>query len=136
MELNSELAVLSACNTGSGELVKGEGVMNMARGFINAGCSSTLMSMWSVDDCATSDIMLRFYEGLKKGLNKDEALRAAKLSYLESVSKTKMHPYYWAAFVPFGDMAAMEIGGKSNLLYYLLPIGLIVLLFLFFRLKK
>ena len=136
MELNSELAVLSACNTGSGELVKGEGVMNMARGFINAGCSSTLMSMWSVDDCATSDIMLRFYEGLKKGLKKDEALRAAKLSYLQSVSKTKMHPYYWAAFVPFGDMAVMDIGERSKLLFYLIPLGLLLLLFLFYKRRK
>ncbi|MEM9547928.1 MAG: CHAT domain-containing tetratricopeptide repeat protein [Bacteroidota bacterium] len=111
LELNTELAVLSACNTGSGELLKGEGVMNLARGFINAGCSSTLMSMWSVDDCATSELMQLFYEGIKNGLNKDEALRQAKITYLNSATKTKLHPYYWAAFVPFGDMKALELSG-------------------------
>ena len=135
LELNAQLAVLSACNTGSGELIKGEGVLSLARGFIQAGCSSTVMSMWSVDDCATSDIMIYFYEGLKDGLSKDKALKAAKSKYLESVDKSKMHPYYWAAFVPFGDMEAVEIGGTFHLFYIILPIAFIFLLFLFVRKK-
>jgi len=139
LELDTELAVLSACNTGSGELLKGEGVMNLARGFINAGCSSTLMSMWSVDDCTTSDLMQLFYKQLKNNLNKDEALQRAKIEYLNSANKSKLHPYYWAAFIPFGDMKAMDL--KSD--WYqstALPIGLIILAFGFFifyrRIKK
>ena len=134
LELSAELAVLSACNTGSGELVKGEGVMSLARGFINAGCSSTLMSIWSVDDCATSDIMLRFYEGLKKGLKKDEALRTAKLNYLDSVSKTKKHPYYWAAFVQFGDVKVMDF--KSSVRWLLWFGGFILLVGLGYLLRR
>lgn len=132
LELKTELAVLSACNTGSGKLIKGEGVMNLARGFINAGCSSTLMSMWSVDDCATSDIMYSFYKNLKGGARKDEALQSAKIAYLKEVSKTKMHPYYWAAFVSFGDMEAIEFKSQSNWLFYFIPAGLLILVVLFF----
>lgn len=137
MELHAELAVLSACNTGSGKLIKGEGVMSLARGFINAGCSSTLISMWSVDDCATSDIMFNFYEGIKAGLTKEKALKAAKLKYLETVDKAKMHPYYWAAFLPFGEMEAIEM--KTNAFKWYYPLAGIALLFLgyffFFRKK-
>lgn len=137
LELNTELAVLSACNTGSGELLKGEGVMNLARGFINAGCSSTLMSMWAVDDCATADLMLLFYKEIKKGLDKDEALRRAKIEYITSANKTKLHPYYWAAFVPFGDMKPMELKRVwySNIAL-LIGIGLIGFAALFFYYRR
>ncbi len=135
MNLNAELAVLSACNTGSGELVKGEGVMSLARGFINAGCASTLMSMWSVDDCATSDIMLRFYEGLKNKLPKDQALREAKLSYLDNASKSKTHPYYWAAFVQFGDISALDLKQSFDFRYLLATVGILLALGLFFKNK-
>jgi len=136
LELNAELAVLSACNTGSGELIKGEGVMSLARSFINAGCASTLMSLWSVDDCATSDIMVHFYEGIKGGEKKEEALQNAKLNYLQSSSRTKMHPYYWAAFVPFGDMAPIQLQSQWNSLLYLLPIVLLFIIGFFFFRKK
>ena len=139
LQLNTELAVLSACNTGTGELLKGEGVMNLARGFINAGCSSTLMSMWSVDDCTTADLMLLFYKELKKGKTKDEALRNAKIKYLKSAGKSKMHPYYWAAFVPFGDMKAMDIGGNwftKNKIPIILFVGAALLFVVVRRIKK
>jgi len=111
--------------------------MNLARGFINAGCSSTLMSMWSVDDCATADLMRLFYKGIKEGLHKDEALRRAKIEYLDTAKKTKLHPYYWAAFIPFGDMKAVELssGGLGYMLPAGLAVGLLALLFLYFRRK-
>ncbi|MFK8009414.1 MAG: CHAT domain-containing protein [Saprospiraceae bacterium] len=99
----SRLAVLSACNTGSGQLVKGEGVMSLSRGFIHAGCPSVVMSLWSVDDGSTSKIMELFYQNLRNGETKDQALRYAKLEYLRSSKKSFQHPYYWAAFVQFGD---------------------------------
>ena len=139
LELNTELAVLSACNTGSGELLKGEGVMNLARGFINAGCSSTLMSMWSVDDCATADLMLLFYQSLKDGLHKDEALRQAKKQYLTTANKTKLHPYYWAAFVPFGDMKALDLNPswfQNKGLMAIVGISLFSILFFMYRKKR
>jgi len=81
--------------------------MSLARGFIHAGCPSVLMSLWSVDDCATSEIMLQFYQQLKEGKNKDAALRQAKLNYLSSTDRLHMHPYYWSAFVQVGDTKAL-----------------------------
>ncbi len=133
MQLNTELVVLSACNTGSGELIRGEGVMNLARGFINAGSSSALMSMWSVDDCATSDIMIAFYKNLYEGYSKDEALNNARIEYLEKTTKTKAHPYYWAAFVAFGDMETIKISDSSDWLLYSGLLLLVIVIFIFIK---
>ena len=69
-ELNAELAVLSACNTGSGKIIKGEGIISLARGFANAGCPSVVMSLWPVSDGATESLMNSFYEGLIKNEKK------------------------------------------------------------------
>lgn len=99
----SRLAVLSACYTGSGRIVKGEGVMSLSRGFIHAGCPSVLMSLWSVDDGSTAKIMESFYQNLKQGQTKNNSLRLAKEEYLKDAKKAFQHPFYWAAFVQFGD---------------------------------
>ena len=109
LNLKAELAVLSSCNTGSGQLVRGDGVMSLSKGFIHAGIPSTLISLWSVDDCATSDIMIRFYKELKKGRPKDEALQQAKIKYLEQADKAHQHPYYWAAFVQMGRFSPIDL---------------------------
>ena len=93
LELQADLVVLSACNTGFGKWVRGEGVMSLARGFAFAGCPSVAMSLWEVNDQATSELMEYFYAGLAQGLSKDEALRQAKLSYLESVDELRAHPF-------------------------------------------
>ncbi|MEL6866822.1 MAG: CHAT domain-containing protein, partial [Bacteroidota bacterium] len=135
--LQADLVVLSACNTGYGKLIKGEGVMSLARGFILAGCPSTLMSLWAVDDCSTSGIMVRFYENLRAGKTKDEALRQAKLEHIKSADKANAHPYYWAAFVQFGDAQAMiwpEHFFSSTTGSYLL--GLVLILSLSLLLKR
>lgn len=108
MRLNAELAVLSACNTGSGKLASGEGVMSLSRGFAYAGCPSMLMSLWSVDDCATADIMVAFYRFLEAGLSKPMALQSAKLDYLQKAGKAAAHPFYWAAFVNLGNTEALH----------------------------
>ncbi len=109
MKLKAELAVLSACNTGQGKLAQGEGIMSLARAFRHAGCPSIVMSQWQADDAATADLMKRFYQGLKAGLSKDQALQAAKLAYLEE--SRDVHPHYWAAFVLVGDDAPVRFSG-------------------------
>ena len=96
-QINSDLAVLSACNTGGGELASGEGVMSMARAFRYAGCPNLLVSLWQVDDESTRILMERFYHHLNEGKAKHEALRMAKLDYL--AAKHKTHPYFWAPFI-------------------------------------
>ena len=101
LHLNADLAVLSACNTGRGQLAKGEGVISLARAFKYAGCANILMSLWQADDQATAQIMQDFYRHLQEGLGKDAAVRQAKLDYLQSNNRS--HPFFWGAFVLIGD---------------------------------
>ncbi|MEO1259024.1 MAG: CHAT domain-containing protein [Bacteroidota bacterium] len=133
LRLNAELAVLSACNTGTGKLQKGEGVMSLTRSFMLAGSESVLTSLWSVDDCATSDIMVEYYKCLKKGMKKDMALRTAKLNYIKTADLNNSHPYYWGAFVQFGEIAPLEMPDQNRWWIYASVIGLLVGIWLFYK---
>jgi CHAT domain-containing protein len=121
LRLNAELAVLSACETGDGQLVRGEGLMSLARSFTNTGCRSLVMSLWKVDDEATSVIMKHFYENLGKGMEKDVALQQAKISYL---SEGNPHPADWAAFVGIGSPDAVKIKSSSGVVLWLVLSGI------------
>lgn len=88
--------------------------MSLSKGFIHSGCPSTLISLWSVDDCATSDIMVKYYTYLKEGLTKDQALQSAKVEYLQSVDKARQHPYYWAAFVQMGNFMPLDFNNSMG----------------------
>jgi len=103
LNLNAKLTVLSACNTGIGQLKKGEGIMSLARGFQYAGCPAIIMSLWEVEDNAGTKIMSSFYKNFKSGKAKDESLREAKLEYLKSANSRQAHPHYWLSFVSIGD---------------------------------
>jgi CHAT domain-containing protein len=107
-QLHAGLAVLSACNTGNGELQRGEGVMSLARAFAFAGCPSTVMSLWSIADESTSQIMLNFYKNLKAGDTKDVALQKAKLDYLNTCPPQYQVPNYWGATVIIGNIAPVD----------------------------
>ena len=102
LQLDAELAVLSACNTGTGKIKKGEGVMSLSRAFMYAGCPNIVMSLWQVPDQPSSQIMHTFFENLKKGLPKDESLREAKIKFLSTADPFQSHPANWAAFVLTG----------------------------------
>lgn len=136
LELNSEMVVLSACNTGKGKLIRGEGVMSLARSFLQAGARSTVVSMWSVDDCATSEIGNYFYARLQEGQQINEALGLAKLDYLDAASKTKMHPYYWASMVGFGKTNVVLFESDQNGFIIFLLSGLLIFCFWLFNKKK
>jgi CHAT domain-containing protein/tetratricopeptide (TPR) repeat protein len=103
LDIKARLTVLSACNTGSGNLRKGEGVMSLARGFLYAGCPTIVMTLWEVEDNAGTKIMSSFYQNLKKGRSTDEALRLAKLNYLENANPRMAHPHYWLGYVSIGN---------------------------------
>ncbi|MEL6834847.1 MAG: CHAT domain-containing protein [Bacteroidota bacterium] len=137
-QLNAELAVLSACNTGSGELVIGEGVLSLARNFAVAGVSSTLMSLWSVDDCNTAAVMEAFYRHLVAGKSKSEALQLAKLDLLKSGDKLSQHPYYWAAFLQYGKPDSMKSlrAGFSNWTVALAVLLMLGLCYIFLAQRK
>lgn len=127
LSINSDLVVLSACNTGYGKIIEGEGVMHMARAFHYAGAKSTVMSLWKVPDKETYELMNLFYEHLNNNLNKDEALRQAKIDYLNRTDDALLkHPYFWAGFVVSGDMAALDQGGKTWI--YLLAVLVFIVL--------
>jgi len=113
LRLDADMVVLSACETGIGTLRRGEGVMSLARAFAYTGVPATTMSLWSVLDETTSKIMVNYYEHLKKsGITKDQALRLAKLDFLDKdVEKSQhQHPYYWAAFVHIGNAEPLTQG--------------------------
>ena len=102
LSLPAELVVLSACRTGLGKEVRGEGLMGLTRGFMYAGSSRVAASLWKVDDRATAELMKRFYEGMLVGrLSPAAALRAAQLGMLKQ--RQWQDPYYWAAFVLYGE---------------------------------
>ncbi len=129
-DFSADLVVLSACETGFGEVIKGEGSMSLSKDFFHAGAKSTLVSLWPVDDCATADLMGYFYENIKKGLPKDEALKNAKNSYRQYANPEKTHPYYWAGFIVVGDCSPIWNNDYSLLYMLSLPIAIIVLLVL------
>ncbi len=111
----ANLAILSACNTGFGKLEKGEGVMSMARAFHFSGIPAVVMSLWKVPDRETKMIMISFYEYLKKGKSKSDALRLAKLDYLKNTSDQQLlHPYFWSGFVVNGNTEPIVLGGGIN----------------------
>ena len=126
LHLNADLVVLSACNTALGKLSKGEGIIGMSRAFLYAGVPSMVVSLWNVEDEATSLIMGYFYKNLKQGMEKSEALRFAKLDYLKSVKTTKKDPFFWAPFVLFGDLTPIKIQDNTN--YFNLVIYLAILM--------
>jgi CHAT domain-containing protein len=94
----TELLVLSACQTGLGE-VCGEGVFGLQRGFKKAGVKTILMSLWEVDDIATQLLMAYFYDNLSSGMLKNEALIDAQNRLRNCKEYDFSSPYYWAAFI-------------------------------------
>jgi CHAT domain-containing protein len=108
LRLRAELVVLSACETGVGTVYKGEGVISLARGFLYAGAGSIITTLWSINDQANSLLMEQFYEEIRAGKPKDQALRDAKINRIENADALAAHPAYWAAFVPIGDMNVMD----------------------------
>ena len=101
-DYNAKLVVLSACQTGSGKMYKGEGVTGLTRAVMYAGTPAVLSSLWKVDDTATKELMIRFYRNmLEKNMDKVEALRQAKLELLKKEKYAS--PLFWSAFVLYGE---------------------------------
>jgi len=102
LKLPAELVVLSACETGLGKEIKGEGLVGLTRGFMYAGAARIVVSLWSVNDRATADLMTRFYQKmLQQGARPAAALRAAQIEMWQQ--KQWQSPFYWAPFVMQGE---------------------------------
>ncbi|RLD90458.1 MAG: hypothetical protein DRJ13_18060, partial [Bacteroidetes bacterium] len=134
MKLNAQMAVLSSCNSGLGKMQKGEGMMSLARGFIYAGCPSIIMTLWQVADKSSSELMTSFYKYLKRGKSKPEAMRLAKIDYLESADDLTSNPYFWSGFVVLGD--GSPIYRKSGFAYWMIVITVFAGLMIFFQYRK
>ena len=102
VRVDAELVTLSACDSGSGKQLGGEGLMGLARAFQYAGARSVVASLWSVSDRSTVELMRTFYEGLSRGLAKDEALRRAQVTAIRNHG-VGSRPLRWAGFQLFGD---------------------------------
>ena len=139
MDLHADMAVLSACNTGSGKLRKGEGIMSLSRDFFYAGIPGIIMTAWAVEDRAGIKIMENFYKYIAQGKPRHEALRLAKIEYLDNCDNLTAHPHYWAAYMNVGDISPLEGFGKSYMDYLLYGAGgltSIIVVFLIFKKRK
>src|SRR5262249_48300799 len=102
----TKVVTLSACETGVGEVKNGEGVYGLRRAFFLAGAETLVMSLWAVSDSVTRNLMSTYYAGLKKGLERGEALRQAQLAMLQR--KDRRHPFYWAGFIQSGEWRGLN----------------------------
>jgi len=103
MDLNNDLVVLSACETNVGEKIFGEGILGISRAFQLASCHNIVMSNWLVDDRSSSTLIISFFKGIKNQIKPAEALRNAKLEFIENSSVIHSNPAYWAAFSYYGN---------------------------------
>jgi CHAT domain-containing protein/Tfp pilus assembly protein PilF len=108
----TKLVVLSACDTGVGEVKKGEGVQGLRRALVLAGSESQVMSLWPVSDEATKDLMIQYYKVLQQGEGRSEGLRQVQLHMLRG-RMDRRHPFYWAAFIQSGEWA--NLNGKRDM---------------------
>ncbi|MBE9006912.1 CHAT domain-containing protein, partial [Fortiea sp. LEGE XX443] len=103
---SNQLVVLSACDTGKGDVKVGDGVYGLRRALVIAGSQTQVLSLWLVDDAATKDLMVKYYQNLQAGKGRHEALRTAQLEMLNS--QDYQHPQFWAAFVPSGNWTPLS----------------------------
>ena len=136
MKINANMVVLSACNTGIGNLKNGEGIMSLNRAFTYSGVSSTVMSLWKIPDDATSEIMTSFYKHLKKGDTKSTALQNAKKDYLKNtIVPERKNPFYWSGFVLVGNDSPINIDPGIDYRYVIFAVIFAIFAFLFIRRK-
>jgi CHAT domain-containing protein len=141
LKLNADLLVLSACETGVGTVVKGEGALSLARGFQFAGVHNIIFSLWKVNDYATAELMAKFYAHYTRSGSKAEGLHHAKLGYMndETISNSHKSPYYWAGFVYYGNMDTQPVQDWNILelsLATFVILMTVTLILYFFRRKK
>jgi CHAT domain-containing protein len=139
MELNADLVVLSACETGYGRFETGNGIASLARAFMYAGVPALVVSLWQVNDQSTSIIMQNFYKHLASGMTKSAALRQAKLDYIESVDNPiAAHPAFWSPFILIGDESPVQLQrkGAGNWLWWAVGGGALALAALGFGLVR
>lgn len=144
LDLNPDLVVLSACETGVGKIFQGEGAMSIARGFHYAGAENLLFSLWRVNDRSTARLMGLFYEHYSKTQSAFLANRQSKLTYLKNPNLTNAQksPYYWAGFVYYGtievpaEIGLLTINGDTQSFWFWILGASALLIFAYFLFRK
>lgn len=134
LNINSSLIVLSSCRSGLGVIDKAEGIIGMQKAFYEAGAKSMIVSLWDVSDKYTSKFMIEFYKSLSGGKSKSEALRTAKIEFIKKYSS---NPYYWSAFVLYGNEDPVELEPASLNYYFILLItACVIIIFIIYIYKR
>jgi CHAT domain-containing protein len=128
--LRAKMVVLSSCNSGTGYLSSGEGILSLARGFMYSGSESVVMAMWEIEDRSGTEIVKGFYDNLKKGYSKSSSLRNARIKYLKEADQLRSHPYFWSTLVVYGNNNPLYFS-KYFIILSLLA-GIIIILFMVF----
>ena len=129
LSLNADLVTISACSSGLGQLIKGEGIIGLNRAFFYAGASAVLMSLWAINDRATFHLMEKFYQHLNSSKSITQSLTQAKIDLINSNELS--HPYYWAGFILSGHTNKIVFKSKlNNYISILASIILIISLYL------
>ena len=136
--LNSNLAILTACETGKPTYQAGEGMISLAHAFNYAGSESILTSLWKIDEQSSAKIIELFYNSIKNGFPKDKALQQAKLDYLKEAEGRTLTPQYWAGLVLIGDASPIELNADFNTVFYWLLglLGFILLIVIARKIEK
>jgi CHAT domain-containing protein len=132
--LRAKMVVLSSCNSGSGFLYSGEGILSLARGFMYSGSESVVMAMWEIEDRSGTEIVKSFYDNLKKGYSKSYALQRARARYLKKADQLRSHPYFWSSLVVYGNNNPLYY--SKYLSIFLAFVGLFIVLFLVFYFRR
>jgi len=133
--LQADLAILNACESGLGALQEGEGMISLAYSMQYAGCPSTVMSLWKIDERTSARLTEQMLKYLGRGETRLDALRRAKLDYLQSASPDQRHPYYWSGLVLMGQEGAMPGRKRASPLWWVV-LGVVVLGIVFWGLRS
>lgn len=133
VKTQANLVVLSACNTSLGVLTNGEGVLSLARSFFRSGTLSVISSLWSTNDKATYKITSTFYKNLHEGKTKSEALRAAKLTYINANTNAEASPHYWASLILIGDSGVLKASENNSITYLFVFIFIGIVVFILYK---
>jgi len=138
-QLKADLVVIAACETGMGEPIIGEGVASLGRGFARRGAPGLIMSLWSIDDATTSDLLNLTYSELAGGAGPATALQTSTTAYLQKITNPRFaHPYFWAGLIHYGPDKPLTFIQKSDWPAWLM-VGIPLLLgglFFYFRANR
>ncbi len=134
MDLSNEMIMLNSCESGSGNYIQGSGIVGFSRAFNYAGAHSLVMNLWTVRDRSAHYLSVNFYDYLNQGYEKNEAMRKAKIDY---INKVNSNPNYWGSFVVYGNVDPITPSYTPwAVVIGVLLIGFISLIIAWFRLPS